>query len=96
MKERVGKGDNVLILTGFVIMNWNRPETDGPVGAAALARSLDLGLGAVPIILTEDILTENLRRTTEAGGLIVCEDEEELRYGGRGPQSDGAGLPARP
>ena len=56
LNERVGKGDKVLLLSGFVILNWNRPETDGPVGVAALARSLDLSLGAVPVILTEDIL----------------------------------------
>ncbi len=93
LQERVGKGDTVLILSGFVILNWNRPETDGPIGAAALARSLDLGLGAVPVILTEDILKENLKRTTEAGGLICCDDLEELRYGGRGRKAMVMGFP---
>ena len=28
LNERVGKGDTVLLLSGFVILNWNRPETD--------------------------------------------------------------------
>lgn len=93
LKERVGKGDTVLILSGFVILNWNRPETDGPIGAAALARSLDLGLGAVPVILTEDILTENLRKTTEAGGLIVCDSQEDLYSGGRGRKALVLGFP---
>mgnify|MGYP001020425519 FL=1 len=41
LNEHVKKGDTVLLLSGFVILNWNRPETDGPVGVAALARSLD-------------------------------------------------------
>ena len=27
LNERVGKGDTVLLLSGFVILNWNRPET---------------------------------------------------------------------
>ena len=93
LNERVGKGDKVLLLSGFVILNWNRPETDGPVGVAALARSLDLSLGAVPVILTEDILKENLKKTTEAAGLIVCDSDEELHRGGRGRKAMVLGFP---
>lgn len=93
LKEHVHKGDKVILLTGFVILNWNRPETDGPVGTAALARSLDLALGAVPIVLTEDILTGCLRKTVEAAGMIVCDSEEELCGGGRGRTAMVAGFP---
>lgn len=93
LNERVGKGDTVLLLSGFVILNWNRPETDGPVGVAALARSLDLALGAVPVILTEDILVNNLSKTAEAAGMIVCHSEEELRRGGRGRKAMVLGYP---
>ncbi len=92
LNEHVKKGDTVLLLSGFVILNWNRPETDGPIGVAALARSLDLALGAVPVILTEDILKENLAKTTEAAGLIVC-GEEQLRSGGRGRKAAVLGFP---
>ena len=92
LNEHVKKGDTVLLLSGFVILNWNRPETDGPVGVAALARSLDLALGAVPVILTEDILKDNLTKTTEAAGLIVC-TEEQLRSGGRGRKATVLGFP---
>ena len=42
--ESVGRGDHVLIIT-------NSHETDGPPGAAALARSLVVGLGAIPVIV---------------------------------------------
>jgi hypothetical protein len=84
IKKRVRPGDVVMILTGFVIANWNRPETDGPIGAAALARSLDLGLNAVPVILCEDIIVENVVRTCNAAGLIACSDIEEVHSGGRG------------
>ena len=93
LNERVGKGDTVLLLSGFVILNWNRPETDGPVGVAALARSLDLALGAVPVILTEDILVDNLAKTTESAGMIVCHSEEELKRGGRGRKAMVMGFP---
>ena len=44
LREEVGKGDHVLIVT-------NSHEMDGPPGAAALARSLVLGLGAIPVIV---------------------------------------------
>jgi hypothetical protein len=93
LNERVKKDDTVLLLSGFVILNWNRPETDGPIGVAALARSLDLALGAVPVILTEDILVNNLAKTTEAAGMIVCDNEEELRRGGRGRKALVMGFP---
>ena len=93
LNECVNKGDTVLLLSGFVILNWNRPETDGPIGVAALARSLDLALGAVPVILTEDILVNNLSKTTEAAGMIVCHSEEELHRGGRGRKAMVLGYP---
>ncbi len=93
LMERVKKDDVVLILSGFVIKNWNLPETDGPVGAAALARSLDLSIGAVPVILTEEILKGNLAATANAGGMIVCDSLEDLRYGGRGRKTMVMGFP---
>ncbi len=42
--ESVGRGDHVLIIT-------NSHEMDGPPGAAAIARSLVVGLGAIPVIV---------------------------------------------
>ena len=93
LTERVKKEDVVLILSGFVIKNWDLPETDGPIGAAALARSLDLALGAVPVVLTEDILKENLSKTVAAGGMIVCDTMEDVRYGGRGRKAMVMGFP---
>ncbi len=44
LAERVGRGDHVLIVT-------NSHEMDGPPGAAAIARSLVVGLGAVPVVV---------------------------------------------
>lgn len=93
LMEQVKKDDVVLLLSGFVIKNWNLPETDGPIGAAALARSLDLAMGAVPVILTEDLLKDNLAATAAAGGMIVCDSMEEIRYGGRGRKTMVMGFP---
>ena len=83
IKEAVQPGDTVLILSGFIIKNWMKPETDGPIGAAALARSLDIGLGAVPVMLCEDLAKECMEATVKAAGLIVCDDIEEVKRGGR-------------
>jgi len=44
--ESVGRGDHVLIVT-------NSHEMDGPPGAAAIARSLVVGLNAIPVIVTD-------------------------------------------
>ncbi|MEQ9449913.1 MAG: DUF4392 domain-containing protein, partial [Rhodospirillaceae bacterium] len=50
----VGKGDVVLVLTGAGL----KPilpdgESDGPPGAAALARALYRGVGAIPVYVLE-------------------------------------------
>jgi len=50
----VGPGDTVLIVTGAgVEPELPQGETDGPLGAAALARAMLLGLRARPVLVTE-------------------------------------------
>lgn len=83
IKNAVRPGDHVLILSGFIIKSFMLAETDGPIGAAALARALDVGLGAVPIVFTEDSITNTLTKTCNAAGMVVC-NEEQLNTGGRG------------
>lgn len=81
--EAVNPGDNVIIISGFIIANFMRAETDGPVGAAALARALGIGLEAVSYIFTEGLIKDCLVKTCNAAGLIVS-DTEEVRTGGQG------------
>ena len=83
IKNAVKPGDHVLILSGFIIKSFMLAETDGPVGAAALSRAMDIGLGAVPIILTEESITNTFARTCNAAGMIGC-DSDQLNTGGRG------------
>jgi D-glutamate cyclase len=90
--EAVKPGDTVIFLTGFVIANFMRAETDGPVGAAALARALDIGLGAVPVLFTEELIREPMVKTCHAAGLSVC-DLDEIRTGGRGHKMAVQGFP---
>ncbi len=58
----------VIIATGFP-EGAGVPETDGPVGAALLARALFLGLGVETIILTDEDWIEMMVGTCRGAGL---------------------------
>jgi hypothetical protein len=79
LRERVREGSNVVVLTGFPIMPYELVETDGPVGAAAIARSLNVAFSARPILLTEPAFVPPLRATCRAAGLNVYERIEDCR-----------------
>jgi D-glutamate cyclase len=66
----VGKGDRVLLLSGFIMCDYGRPETDGPIGAAVVAKALTVGLGAVPVGVSEDIVLSCMEACFAATGLI--------------------------
>lgn len=54
LRARIRPGDAVLITTGTGLPPYlPAGETDGPPGAAALARALQLALGARPVLLSE-------------------------------------------
>lgn len=53
LKESVEPGSVVIVTTGFRVPPWFVQETDGPPGAASLARALSVALGALPVLLTE-------------------------------------------
>jgi D-glutamate cyclase len=77
--ERVGEGDIVFIATGWPDRPHISPqiaETDGPPGAAALARALLIGLKAVPVVLIEPNLVSGMTRVLEATGLRALSPEE--------------------
>lgn len=70
LADRINPGDPVFILTGAggppVLPN---AEVDGLLGAAALARALHFGLGAVPYILAEERAVEPTRAACWGAGL---------------------------
>lgn len=70
IQERTKPGDVILIATGAGGGD-SLPfgENDGPMGAAAIAGALKLGLGATPVILTEAAFLEMTRATVRALGL---------------------------
>jgi len=79
MKERVKPHDTVFIITGFPQLPTYVPETDGPIGAAALARAVSFGLGAFPIIVTDRMAVDCLNSTLRAMELNVMSKDEVLK-----------------
>lgn len=81
LKDNIKPGDYVLIGTGWPDrphVNPDIAETDGPPGAAVLARALHIGLGAVPIVLIEEHLVSRMEIVLEATGMRVISPEEAL------------------
>jgi hypothetical protein len=78
---RVAKpGSTVLLTTGaghpdFLPVG----ETDGPPGVVAIASVLALGMGVVPVLVTEAEFVDNLRTTALAGGLGIRDYEAACR-----------------
>lgn len=70
--EAAASGGTVFIATGHVhpvLLPYG--ETDGPPGAAILARAIRLGLTTEVVLLSEAVVTEVLRTTCRAAGLGV-------------------------
>jgi hypothetical protein len=68
--KHVRPGDRVFILSGFIMREYGRPETDGPVGAAVLARALAIGLGAIPVGICEASVVPCLDACFATAGLV--------------------------
>ncbi len=69
IEKAVKPGDAAIVTTGFVVANAERGETDGPTGAAAIARAIDVGLKGTPVMVTEEMLTGVVNATCQAAGL---------------------------
>ncbi|MCH7896323.1 MAG: glutamate cyclase domain-containing protein [candidate division NC10 bacterium] len=69
LAEVVRAGDVVLLLTGAGdASELPGGETDGPLGVAVLARALHLGLGARPVVISEERNLDPLRAVLEVTG----------------------------
>ncbi|MFX0195188.1 MAG: DUF4392 domain-containing protein [Candidatus Hodarchaeota archaeon] len=81
LKREVNPGNVVLIATGFPARSWlvsGLTETDGPVGAAVLARAVNI-MDAVPVILTEESIIKYSAACCRGAGLIVTDLEKAVR-----------------
>lgn len=76
LKDRVKPGDYVFIVTGAGLdpgLPWG--ETDGPLGAAAVARAVGLGLGGRPVAITERRNLEPVRGAFDAAAFTLMDDD---------------------
>ena len=75
LMEALHPGDNVIVATGAgTPPGLPMGETDGPIGAAAIARALDLALGAKPIFIGEERNMPSTRACARAAGLLISEE----------------------
>ncbi|MBM3449622.1 MAG: DUF4392 domain-containing protein [Armatimonadetes bacterium] len=78
--ERVKKDDAVFLISGvYDPIGLPYGETDGPTGVASLARALDLGIAAKPVILCEEQVMEGFARAAAAAGLMALRDPAHWR-----------------
>ena len=74
--ESVKENDNVFIMTGFSSMpHCPHGESDGPLGVASIARTLNLGLNAKPLLIQGGREAESVKFTAKAAGLNIEEYE---------------------
>lgn len=88
--ERVKPGDRVMIFTGWPSRSWligNLTETDGPVGAAILARALEEAFHVIPILVMAPALTGFGEIGLRSAGLIVSDLETAMRSKPGPPQA---------
>lgn len=80
--DRVKPGDVVFVITGAgTPPHMPGGETDGPPGAATVARAVDLALGAKPVVLAEPHCFRGVVAAVEAAG-VACLPEP--LFGARG------------
>lgn len=83
LKEHIKPGEYVLIATGSGKDPW-RPagETDGPLGAVSLARSIKLGLGGRPCYVAGTPYMPPVTAASDAAGLTATKLKEMSDYDG--------------
>jgi len=79
LARRVGHGDFVLIPCGMLVYPLNLPETDGPVGGAALARALQIGLGAKPVLVTDSSAIDVTRAACRGAALNIVDIQSLMK-----------------
>jgi len=80
LSTAIEKGDTVFISTGCTYPGLAGGESDGPIGAASLARALCISLGAKPIIVVEKMHETMMFHTLKGIGLNVLPFENAQMY----------------
>jgi len=77
--ENSGNGRTALITTGFIVLPRKVQETDGPLGASALARALSLAFNITPILIIEKQSRKILASVIQALGIKAELNEEKFK-----------------
>jgi hypothetical protein len=97
LRRNVKSGDVVVLCTGFPVRPWidsGIGETDGPPGAAALARALSLGFGAVPVVTAPPLMVPQVRAALVSGGVLPLPlDQARQAAAGSRPTCAGVVVP---
>ena len=76
--ENTSAGDTVMLTTGFPFLPYGKPELDGLIGTAVVARALDIALGAHPVIVTEAATVPVMSALMTAAGLNLYATLDEM------------------
>ena len=79
LADRVKPGDVVIFLTGWYLPMYMIGENDGPPGSAGLARAINFGLGATPIVFSESGHLDIIKASFKAAGFRIADDLKEAR-----------------
>lgn len=85
LSKEIKPSDVVIFGTGFLSVTLLGGEQDGPVGSACLARALEQGLGAVPVIVTDEEQTTPITKTFRGAGFNVYSLSQALEYARKRP-----------
>jgi len=72
--DTLKEGDAVFIFTGFILKDFNMAETDGPPGAAALARALIAARGVKPVFVIPAEVKPALKALAGIMGFHLLDD----------------------
>ncbi len=75
----IHSGDLVYIISGFVLLPWKQPETDGMVSSMMLARFLIKAFDCTPVLVVPEECMEAVRRLAMVLGFHLYDTVEEAR-----------------
>jgi D-glutamate cyclase len=79
LADRVKPGDTVLFLTGWYLPMYMIGENDGPPGSAGLARAVNFGLSATPVVFSESGHVEIIKACFQGAGFRLAGNLKEAR-----------------
>ena len=77
--DAASPNQTVFLLTGFPFLPYGKPELDGAVGTAVVARALDLALAVRPVVVTDPVTVPAMKSLLTTAGLNLYDEPQDLR-----------------